>query len=311
MSKKRKQHEPRVPLPVRGGIRAQGPRGGRSRTWWGRRWMLMLEGLRLGARLGRGRNYAAAGQVAALTLGEGAVGAVVQGGEKSPYRVDFTFRTLSDADRGALADELASRPAWLGRLVVNDLPAEVEALFRRTGTPLFPERRGDWTCRCTCPDWGNPCKHAAAVLFLLGEAVEREPMLLLELRGLTRSDLIPAGGGPSSATLPRRPDADAAPGLPPDAATFWGDSWTPAESFGPAPGRAVTAPLFTRLGPLPFWRGQERFRDLLEQVYARAVPVAMQVWEGERIEAFRRARAETPAGGFVLRRRRLQIDRTV
>ncbi len=312
MSKRKKQHEPRVPLAVRGGIRAQGTRSNHSRTWWGRRWMLMLEGLRLGARLGRGRQYAVAGQVAALTLGEGAVGAVVQGGSPEPYRVSLTFRTLADGDRGDLAAALGAHPAWLGRLLVNDLPVELEALFRNAGVPLFPERRGDWTCQCTCPDWSKPCKHAAAVLFLLGEAVEREPMLLLDLRGINRSDLIPAvrvrpasGGLQPPAPEPDRPCEPAA-----DAAAFWGDRWTPAETFGPPPGRTVPAPLLTRLGPMPFWRGQERFREMLEQVYDRAVPVAMQVWGGERPNALLRAKPTGTPTSFVLRKHRLQIQRS-
>ena len=310
---KRKQHEPRVPLPVRGGIRAQGTRSSQSRSWWGRRWMLVLEGLRLGARLGRGRQYAVAGQVAALTLGEGAVGAVVQGGAPEPYRVTFTFRTLADGVRADLTAALGAHPAWIGRLLVNDLPVEVEALFRDAGVSLFPVRRGDWVCTCTCPDWSTPCKHAAAVLYLLGEAVEREPMLLLDLRGINRSDLIPAAGDrPGGCGLqPHPPEPVCAPVPPADAAAFWGDRWTPAATFGPPPGRMAAAPLLTRLGPLPFWRGQERFREMVEQVYGRAVPVALQIWGGERPDAILRAgRPAGPPGGFVLRKHRMQIDRT-
>jgi uncharacterized Zn finger protein len=272
--------------------------------------MLMLEGLRLGARLGRGRQYAVAGQIAALTLGEGAVSAVVQGGAPEPYRVTFTFRTLADGIRRDLTAVLGAHPAWLGRLLVNDLPVEVEALFRDAGVPLFPERRGDWACTCTCPDWAKPCKHAAAVLYLLGEAVEREPMLLLDLRGINRGDLIPAvGDRPGGAGIPPPPPVRA-PASPAEAAAFWGDRWTPAETFGPPPGRTVAAPLLTRLGPLPFWRGQERFREMVEQVYGRAAPVAMQIWGGERPDAVLRAKPAGPPDGFVLRKHRMQIDRT-
>lgn len=307
---KRKRHEPRVPLPVRGGIRAQGTRNAAGRrSWWGRRWMLMLESLRLGARLGRGRNYAAAGQVAALTLGEGTVSAVVQGGEPAPYHVEITFSTLTDTGRTEVAAALASHPAWLGRLLVNDLPPEVEALFRETKTPLFPERRDDWLCHCTCPDWAKPCKHGAAVFFLLGEAVEREPMLLLELRGLNRNDMIPATRG-----TPRTPPdtaSPAEPGLAADSAAFWGDRWTPAETFGPAPGRGVLAPLASRLGPLPFWRGEERFHDVLEQVYGRAGTMALHIWSGERLAAWRPVKPAAAEAGFTLRHRRLRIDSSV
>jgi uncharacterized Zn finger protein len=251
-----------------------------------------------------------AGQIAALTLGEGAVSAVVQGGAPEPYRVTFTFRTLADGVRRDLTAVLGAHPAWLGRLLVNDLPVEVEALFRDAGVPLFPERRGDWACTCTCPDWAKPCKHAAAVLYLLGEAVEREPMLLLDLRGINRGDLIPAvGDRPGGAGIPPPPPVRA-PAPPAEAAAFWGDRWTPAETFGPPPGRTVAAPLLTRLGPLPFWRGQERFREMVEQVYGRAAPVAMQIWGGERPDAVLRAKPAGPPDGFVLRKHRIQIDRT-
>ena len=50
------------------GIRAQEPRAGGGRTWWGRRWIETLERMGLGARLGRGKNYAVSGQVTEMRL---------------------------------------------------------------------------------------------------------------------------------------------------------------------------------------------------------------------------------------------------
>jgi len=41
---------------------------------------------------------------------------------------------------------------------------------------------------CSCPDWSKPCKHIAAVLYLLGDALVRDPSLLLRLRGVTLAD---------------------------------------------------------------------------------------------------------------------------
>lgn len=307
---KRKKHGPRVPLAVRGGIRSQGTRSATGRPWWGKRWILILESLRLGARLGRGRTYAAAGQIAALSLTEGEVSAVVQGGAQTPYQVTITFGTLPDEARTALAAALATRPDWLGRLLVNDLPPEVEVLFREQSTALFPERRNDWSCHCTCPDWAKPCKHAAAVLFLLGEAIEREPMLLLELRGLDRQDVIPGTETVTTKSAPAgtkgaQTDAET------NAAAFWGDGWRPTETFGPAPGRSVLTPLATRLGPLPFWRGQERFREILEHVYERAGPMAMHIWSGDPPATWRPVKPPPPSNGFVLRRHRLRVDNSL
>lgn len=307
---KRKKYGPRVPLALRGGIRAQGSRSVAGRPWWGKRWILILEGMRLGARLGRGRTYAVGGQVAELTLAEGEVSAVVQGGTQTPYRVTLAFATLPNTARTALATALALRPAWLGRLLVNDFPPEVEVLFRQQGMALFPERRHDWSCHCTCPDWAKPCKHAVAVLFLLGEAIEHEPMLLLELRGLKRTDVIPSAT--AAITKPPQSSVDVVRTEPAaDAAAFWGDGWTPTETFGPAPGHSVLAPLAARLGPLPFWRGQERFREILEHVYDRAGPMSMNIWSGEPPATWRPVRPPTPDNGFVLRRHRLRVDHTL
>ena len=62
MSKK-KRYSLRAPLTVRGGIRSQHAHSGPLRVWWSRRWTEVIERFRLGARLGRGRNYAVSGQV--------------------------------------------------------------------------------------------------------------------------------------------------------------------------------------------------------------------------------------------------------
>ena len=63
----RKNFPVRIPR-YAAGIRAQEPRAGGGRTWWGRRWTAVLEGMGLGARLGRGKNYAVSGQVTELRL---------------------------------------------------------------------------------------------------------------------------------------------------------------------------------------------------------------------------------------------------
>ena len=76
MSKK-KRYTLRTPVNVKGGIRAQNPHAGNLRVWWSRRWTEVLENFRLGARLGRGRNYAVSGQVSSLVISPGLVVASV------------------------------------------------------------------------------------------------------------------------------------------------------------------------------------------------------------------------------------------
>src|SRR5690606_17292581 len=90
---------------------------------------------------------------------------------------------------------------------------------------LLPRRAGELDFDCTCPDDGWPCKHAAAVAYLLAEHVDEQPLAVLTLRGVDLTTLI---GGVD--TLP-----DSAPA---DATDFYGDDTElpelPAERFRPA-----------------------------------------------------------------------------
>ena len=321
MSRKSKQHAPRVPIGVAGGIRAQAGRGRPARHWWGQRWIAALEGRMLGARLGRGRSYAASGQVAELRIAPGGVTAVVQGASPQPYRVDLRLHMLTAAGRRHVLAALHARPLLAARLLVRELPAEMEALFKAAGCPLFPVQKEDLKSDCTCPDWANPCKHAAAVALLLAEAIDRDPLLLLTLRGLDRAALTGASG--DSATRKEttvtedvaEPAGEAPAGsaaLDAAPAAFWGAGVPAAETdFGPAPACADAAPLVRRLGPLPFWRGEERFLDAMHTVYARAAPRGWTVWNGERLDLRPPAEETAPAARFHLRHRRLNMDLTM
>jgi len=189
----KKNYPVRIPR-FAAGIRAQEPRAGGGRTWWGRRWTETLERMGLGARLGRGKNYAVSGQVTELEIAGPHVEASVVGTRETPYRVTLDFRVPEDAARAAFVAAVRAEPMLAARLLADDLPTEVEALFRETGCDLFPggklaPGRYDMTTACSCPDYANPCKHVSAVLLVLGEEVARRPLTLLELRGIREEEL--------------------------------------------------------------------------------------------------------------------------
>ena len=188
----RKTYPPRLARAALG-IRAQDLRTLTRKAWWARRWIAAVEALRLGARLGRGRQYAVSGQVTDLQLAGPRVTATVLGSRPQPYTVELTFTTPSDAALDRLAAQLRARPVLLARLLTDDLPTEVETLFAEAGCPLFPVAGTrppyDVKMACSCPDWAKPCKHIAAVLFLLGEEIARRPLTLLELRGVEEEEL--------------------------------------------------------------------------------------------------------------------------
>lgn len=286
--KKGRKYAARMPFLQKGGIRAQFSGRGQQmfratcgRTWWSRRWIDALERFRLGARLGRGRSYAVGGQVAELQIEPGLVNAVVQGTEREPYRCFIRFRMAEGEVKQRLVAELRRNPMLVARLLVGDLPYEVEERFLEAGVPLFPQREDDIWSQCGCPDYANPCKHLAAVYCLLGEAVAKNPLLLLSVRGIDRNEL---AGEETAIPVDAAAPVAAAQG-PWTAEAFYGSPRMSDEDAAVGkPSSGVSAPLLARLGPLPFWRGQERFMPALETVYARAAQRGLAAWTGETLD---------------------------
>ena len=189
----RKKYPIRIPR-FAAGIRAQEPRAGVGRSWWARRWRQIMEGMGLGARLGRGRNYAVSGQIVSMKLQGPHVEAFVVGTRPDPYLVTIDFRAPDGEARQRILAKLRSEPIIAARLLADDMPTEIEGFFKDEGFDLFPGGklglgRYDMTTRCACPDYANPCKHSSAVLLILGEEIARRPLTLLELRGITAEEL--------------------------------------------------------------------------------------------------------------------------
>ena len=183
------RHGPRLPSH---GIKAHTRRGQFGQTWWASRWIAALERLVNQARLARGRTYARAGQVVSLDVTRDGVEAVVQGSRAEPYRVTIEFKKLSDAEWDRVIDAMAGEAIYAARLLSGEMPETIEDLFASAGVALFPATEGDMRTRCTCPDWANPCKHIAAVHYLLGERFDQDPFLMFLLRGRTRDEVLSA-----------------------------------------------------------------------------------------------------------------------
>ena len=189
----RKSYPVRIPRYATG-IRAQESRTGAGRSWWAKEWSRRLEAMGLKGRLGRGKNYALSGQVVSMEIEGSRVVAKVQGTREDPYEVTVDFRAPEGEARKRLVEAIRGEPMLVARLLADDLPTEIGLLFRVEGYDLFPggklgPGRYDMTTKCSCPDYANPCKHAAAALLILGEEITRRPMTLLELRGISMEDL--------------------------------------------------------------------------------------------------------------------------
>ena len=277
---------PSRPRKAKGGIKARSRRGAFGQSWWAKRWARVLEGFHIGARLSRGRNYARRGQVVSIDVGTGRISAVVQGSRAQPYMVEIGVKTLSAASWKKLGRSLASQALFAAKLLAGEMPPDIEEAFEGAGLSLFPARHRDLETECSCPDWSNPCKHIAAVYYLLGEEFDRDPFLIFELRGMTREGLVELigdrGGKRAAACEPEEDEAPAAEPLPADPAAFWGERNDPDDSPGEVHVPPMPAALPRRLGGFPFWRSEEGFLDAMDGIFAAASPRGLEVLAGGR-----------------------------
>jgi uncharacterized Zn finger protein len=181
---------PSRPISVEGGIRATSQRGDIGESWWSRRFLSLLEEFGYGSRLARGRNYARRGQVLDLSVVAGEVRATVQGSRRQPYRVRIGLEPLDDSDWRRAEQAMAERALFMALLLAGEMPQQIEEAFEACALSLFPRFGSELGSGCTCPDWARPCKHVAAVFYLLAEAFDADPFLVFEWRGRTKEQLI-------------------------------------------------------------------------------------------------------------------------
>ena len=163
-------------------------------SWWGQRWTSALEAMsaEYANRLPRGKTYARAGRVHDLVIDHGDIKALVTGSRPFPYEVHVAAARLNDQvwDRAILA--MAQSARFAADLLAGRMPEQIDAVFKEGGASLFPADEADLSTECDCPDWANPCKHIAAVHFVVGAALDRDPFLLFELRGRTKEQVLEA-----------------------------------------------------------------------------------------------------------------------
>ena len=180
---------PKKPPPERG-IRMKKA----GTTWWGQRWTEALEHVLQGhaGRLARGKTYARAGRTHDLVIGGGTVTAQVTGSRDTPYVVVIELAKLGEAAWTRVLATLALKAQFSAELLAGGMPEAIDEAFVEVGVSLFPKRRAELTTSCSCPDTGDPCKHIAATHYVLGEALDRDPFLLFELRGKTKEQVLAA-----------------------------------------------------------------------------------------------------------------------
>ncbi|GGK56086.1 SWIM zinc finger family protein [Nocardia camponoti] len=166
--------------PVVGGAKTH---GGFGRTWWGKAFLDAVEKVGDAGRLTRGRTYARAGQVVNYRIERGLVPAEVQGSQPNPFRSELSVRPLQSEEVELLLEEIKGAPGMLAEIASGALP-------KALAPHLLPTTAAELDFSCSCPDSGWPCKHVAAVCYLVAERIDEEPSVLLTLRGLDLDTLI-------------------------------------------------------------------------------------------------------------------------
>jgi uncharacterized Zn finger protein len=260
------------PRAAKGGIKARSQRGGFATQWWAKRWIAVLEGLNLGARLQRGRRYARAGQVLDIAIGPGLVTARVQGSRAEPYRVTIRVATLPGSTWRKISEHVAREARFAAKLLSGEMPQDIEAAFKAVGASLFPTALRQLRTECSCPDVANPCKHIAATYYLIGEEFDRDPFLLFALRGATKAEIL---ADLHDAGPPPAPKAAGPTPLPAQLADFWDGPPAETPPAAAASGGASSKPRKRALPAFPFWRGAEPLEATLARVDEAAVAAAL------------------------------------
>lgn len=161
-----------------------------AKTWWGEAWCANLEQYAdYRNRVGRGKSYVRAGAVTDLQMDGGTIKARVQGSRTSPYKIEVKIDPLSEIRYAAVLKALSGRIENLEALINGNFPPEMKSLFTAPESGLFPNPR-EIHFSCSCPDWASMCKHVAAVLYGIGNRLDRDPLLFFAMRSIDVSDFI-------------------------------------------------------------------------------------------------------------------------
>lgn len=161
-----------------------------DKEWWVQQWVDLLNSYRFKKRLERGRRYAMEGNVLSVDFSEQKVLSKVQGTDEQPYELFLWLDQFTDEDWTYVIETLAERAIFSAKLLAGEMPANIEDVFAANGLRLFPFKLSEIHSRCSCPDKANPCKHIAAVYYLLGDRFSEDPFLLFQLRGRSKEQII-------------------------------------------------------------------------------------------------------------------------
>ena len=250
-------------------------------------------------RLARGRSYAAPHRRVRFGIKRGVITAKMKGNinhyfgvyETPYYQVEIRLRQIPRAHWNRILPQLGSNAEWVTHLILGEVPRTIGAAFKEAEIGLLPRLGSEIQSECSCPDWANPCKHVAGAYYHVASLLDRDPLLLFELRGIGRSSLLrsvsksefgrallsddSAKAAPDIETAVQTPmfpkvETNRASADPPDMRAFWSGKPPPRESAADRQVPPVSALLLRRNGDYPeFWNRENSFIDAMAEIYER------------------------------------------
>jgi uncharacterized Zn finger protein len=197
-------------------LRAVRGAAARSTTWWGTAFVRSVEESAYDeSDLLAGRSLARSGRLGAIMVLTSMASVVVEpsGGPRDAGRVMAQVKVAPLSDWPAFVDEAARESGFVAALEAGLLPAELVEHGDEVGAELLPAT-GDLETACECNAWTQPCAHALALLYQLAWQIDRDPYVLMLLRGRTREWLVEevasrqdASAGPGAAAVEEQVDS--------------------------------------------------------------------------------------------------------
>ncbi len=152
-------------------------------TWWGQEWLNSFNNIYDSNRLPRGQRYARNGSVVENILSAGVINAKVQGSRPRPYKINITLPLLTKEEKQTIINTVTQNPYYLAQLLSSKLPAELNNDLLKQGVQLFPKNWHDFSGNCSCPDYANPCKHLAAIIYQIANKIDVNPFTIFAIKG--------------------------------------------------------------------------------------------------------------------------------
>jgi len=178
---------------------------------------------------------------------------------------------------------------WVARLLTGEMPDGIEEAFGAAKVALFPKTRHELDTSCSCPDWANPCKHVAAVFYILAEAFDDDPFLIFAFRGRTKEQVIERLRAIRSVQAESEAQATggatAGEAESPPLSSSLEHFWRADEGLSDLKTRPVAAEVsdavLRQLGRAPVWIGGSNLVDLLAKAYGELAKRAAELGSGD------------------------------